>query len=38
MCHHANTHGTQPYIALNNLHVVAGDSGGYSAERESSPT
>lgn len=37
MCHHANTHGTQPYVALNNLHVVAGDGGGYSAERELSP-
>lgn len=37
MCHRANTHGTQPYVALNNLRVVAGDGGGYSAEREPSP-
>ncbi|KAK9536129.1 hypothetical protein VZT92_005939 [Zoarces viviparus] len=26
MCHHANTHGTQPYVALNNLRVVAGET------------
>ncbi len=37
MCQHANTHCTQPYVALNNLRDVAGDGGGYSAERESSP-
>lgn len=36
MCQHANTHCTQPYVALNNLHDVAGDGRGYSAERESS--
>lgn len=26
MCHRANTHGPQPYVALNNLHVVAGEN------------
>lgn len=28
MCHHAIAHCTQPYVALNNLHVVAVDGGG----------
>lgn len=28
---------TQPYVALNNLHAVAGDGGGYSEERELGP-
>lgn len=27
MCHHANAHCTQPYVALNNLRVVAGVGG-----------
>lgn len=36
MCHHANTHGTQPYVALKNLHILAG-VGQYSVERELSP-
>lgn len=37
MCHHANAHCTHPYVALNNLHVVAGDSAGHSAVTEPSP-
>ena len=28
MCHHASAHCTQPYVALNNLHVGAVDGGG----------
>lgn len=38
MCHHANAHCTHPYVALNNLHVAAGDGRGYCGEgAESKP-
>lgn len=34
ICHHANSHSSQPYVALNNPHAEAGDRGGCSVKRE----